>query len=251
MNKRRRLGGFHATNAALDHTPDKLTAVWVDQRRRDKRLSNIESRFQELGLAVESVDRKRLDRLLGSRNHQGIVVELQLPAELDEYALEAAIALSGSKTFLLVLDQVQDPHNLGACMRTADATGVNGIVVTRDKSVAMTPAVYKIASGAAETVPLYQVTNLARSLGRLKQQGVWVIGADGAAQQNLFNTNLTGPVAIVIGAEGRGLRRLTREQCDMLVNLPMLGEIESLNLSVATGVLLYEVLRQRGASAWR
>ncbi len=249
MSKRRRLGGFHATQAALEHTPEKLTAVWIDQHRRDKRFTNIEARFQELGLVVESVERKRLDKLIDSRNHQGIVVELQLPSELNELALEAAVKLSGSKTFLLVLDQVQDPHNLGACLRTADATGVDGILITKDKSVAMTPTVYKVASGAAETVPIYRVTNLARSLGRLKQQGVWVIGADGEAQRSLFKTDLTGPVAVVIGAEGRGLRRLTREQCDLLVNLPMLGQIESLNLSVATGVLLYEILRQREANA--
>ena len=245
MTKRRRIDGFHATQAALEHTPEKLTAAWVDRQRRDKRFPEIEARLEKLGLDLEFVDRKRLDKLVDSRKHQGIVVELHLPAELDERALETAAASDGAPSFFLVLDCVQDPHNLGACLRTADAAGVQGIVITKDKSVAMTPTVYKVASGAAETVPIYRVTNLARSLKRLKNLGVWIIGTDGEAPQSLFETELTGSVAVVIGAEGRGLRRLTREQCDLLVRLPMLGQIESLNLSVAAGVLLYEIVRQR------
>jgi len=153
-------------------------------------------------------------------------------------------SLSETALFL-VLDNVQDPHNLGACLRSADATGVHGVIITKDNATGITPTVCKVASGAAETVPVYQVTNLARTLRWLKEQGIWVIGTAGEATQTAYKTDFTIPVALVLGAEGKGMRRLTREQCDLLVKLPMLGQVESLNLSVATGVLLYEVVRQR------
>ena len=246
MSKRRRFGGFHAVQAALEHTPEQVTGIWVDRLRRDKRLTNVAVRLKELGLVLDSVDKKDLDKLCDSRNHQGIVIELDLPGELTEGELDQAIAKGSEKTLLLVLDCVQDPHNLGACLRTADAVGAHGIVITKDKSVGITPTVYKIASGAAESVPVYRVTNMARALKRLKDKGIWVIGAAGEAQLDLYATDMTGPVAVVIGAEATGLRRLTREQCDLLVKLPMLGQVQSLNLSVAAGVVLYEVIRQRG-----
>jgi 23S rRNA (guanosine2251-2'-O)-methyltransferase len=152
--------------------------------------------------------------------------------------------LSGT-ALLLVLDNVQDPHNLGACLRTADATGVNGVIITKDKATGITPTVCKVASGAAETVPIYQVTNLSRTLRWLKGEGIWVLGAAGEAQQTVYQADLTVPMALVIGAEGTGLRRLTKENCDLLIKLPMLGQVESLNLSVATGAFLYETVRQR------
>lgn len=247
MTQRRRIAGFHAVQAALEYTPEKLIVVWIDRQRRDKRFAEIEVRLEKSGSNVEFVDRKKLDGLADSRKHQGIVAELDLPAELDQRALEEAVANHGESSFFLVLDCVQDPHNLGACLRTADAAGVQGIVISKDKSVAMTPTVYKVASGAAETVPIYRVTNLARCLKRLKHLGVWVIGTDSEAPRSLFDTELTGPIALVIGAEERGMRRLTREQCDLLVRLPMLGQLESLNLSVAAGVLMYEIVRQRRA----
>jgi 23S rRNA (guanosine2251-2'-O)-methyltransferase len=156
-----------------------------------------------------------------------------------------AVENLAENALFLVLDNVQDPHNLGACLRTADATGVHGIIITKDNAVGITPTVCKVASGAAETVPVYVVTNLARTLRWLKTEGVWVVGTAGEAESTLFKSDFTVPMALVIGAEEKGMRRLTREQCDFLVKLPMLGTVESLNLSVATGVLLYEVLRQR------
>ncbi len=246
MNKPCRLGGFHAVQAALEHTPEQVTAIWVDRLRRDKRLANVTAQLKELGLVLDSVDRKDLDKLCDSRNHQGIVIEVDLPVELSERELDQAIAKLSEETLLLVLDCVQDPHNLGACLRTADAVGAHGIVITKDKSVGITPTVYKVASGAAQSVPVYRVTNLARALKRLKDNGVWIIGTAGEAQMDIYATDMTGPVAVVIGAEAAGLRRLTREQCDLLVKLPMLGRVQSLNLSVAAGVILYEVVRQRG-----
>jgi len=247
MNRRRRLGGFHAVQAALEHAPEQVTGIWVNRLRRDKRLANVAARLKELGIVLDSVDTKDLDKLCDSRNHQGIVIELDLPGELTERELGQAIAKHSKTTLLLVLDCVQDPHNLGACLRTADAVGAHGIVITKDKSVGITPTVYKIASGAAESVPVYRVTNMSRALKWLKKKGIWIIGAAGEASLDLYATDMTGPVAIVIGAEATGLRRLTREQCDLLVRLPMQGQIQSLNLSVAAGVLLYEVVRQRGS----
>jgi 23S rRNA (guanosine2251-2'-O)-methyltransferase len=183
--------------------------------------------------------------MVDGKNHQGLVVEMELPRLGTEQDLKAAVKKLDCAPFYLVLDHVQDPHNLGACLRTADATGVHGIVITKDQAVGFTPTVCKVASGAAETVPLYQVTNLSRTLRWLKQQNIWVIGAAGEAEKLAYQMDLTGPLALVIGAEGKGLRRLVQEQCDMLIKLPMHGQVQSLNLSVATGALLYEAVRQR------
>ncbi|MEQ1530292.1 MAG: 23S rRNA (guanosine(2251)-2'-O)-methyltransferase RlmB, partial [Methylococcales bacterium] len=211
----------------------------------DKRLTQMLDSLSALGVQQEKVDKKRLDRLADGSNHQGIVIEVEMPGELSESDLKNAVEnLTGSALFL-VLDNVQDPHNLGACLRSADATGVHGVIITKDNATGITPTVCKVASGAAETVPIYQVTNLARTLRWLKDQGVWVMGTAGEAAQSAYKTDFTVPLALVLGAEGKGMRRLTREQCDVLVKLPMLGQVESLNLSVATGVLLYEVIRQR------
>ena len=199
----------------------------------------------DLGIEPEKVDRKRLDRLSDSNNHQGIVIEIDMPTELSESDLKTAIENLTETALFLVLDNVQDPHNLGACLRTADATGVHGVIITKDNATGITPTVCKVASGAAETVPVYQVTNLARTLRGLKDQGLWIIGAAGETTQTLYKTDLTAPIALVIGTEGKGLRRLTKEQCDLLVSIPMCGQVDSLNLSVATGVFLYEAVRQR------
>jgi 23S rRNA (guanosine2251-2'-O)-methyltransferase len=198
-----------------------------------------------LKIMPEKIDRKRLDQMADGNNHQGIILEVEMPSELPESALKDAVLNLETPALFLVLDNVQDPHNLGACLRTADAAGVTGVIVTKDNAVGITPTVCKVASGAAETVPVYQVTNLARTLRWLKEQGVWVAGAAGEAEQLVYQADLTAPLALVIGAEGKGMRRLTREQCDFFVKLPMLGQVESLNLSVAAGVLLYECVRQR------
>jgi len=237
--------GLHSVQAALDYSPTKIHGGWVDGQRQDKRLTEILDDLKKLGVIPEKVDRKRLDKLADGSNHQGIVIEVEMPAELSESDLKTAVEnLTGTPLFL-VLDNVQDPHNLGACLRSADATGVHGVIITKDNATGITPTVCKVASGAAETVPVYQVTNLARTLRWLKDQNIWVMGAAGEAAQTAYQTDLTVPLALVLGAEGKGLRRLTKEECDMLIKLPMFGQVESLNLSVATGVLLYEAVRQR------
>lgn len=237
--------GLHSVQAALDYSPTKIHGGWVDGQRQDKRLTEILDDLKKLGVIPEKVDRKRLDKLADGSNHQGIVIEVEMPAELSESDLKTAVENITGTPLFLVLDNVQDPHNLGACLRSADATGVHGVIITKDNATGITPTVCKVASGAAETVPVYQVTNLARTLRWLKDQNIWVMGAAGEATQTAYQTDLTVPLALVLGAEGKGLRRLTKEECDMLIKLPMYGQVESLNLSVATGVLLYEVVRQR------
>lgn len=239
--------GLHSVQAALDYSPKKINKAWIDSQRQDKRLTQLTGDLLDLGIEPEKVDRKKLDKLADSNNHQGIVIEVDMPAELSESDFKnAVLTLTGTALFL-VLDNVQDPHNFGACLRTADATGVQGVIITKDNATGITPTVCKVASGAAETVPVYQVTNLARTLRWLKEQGIWVMGAAGETTQTAYQTDFTVPLALVVGAEGKGLRRLTKEQCDVLVKLPMLGKVESLNLSVATGVLLYETMRQRSS----
>ncbi|MDP3878182.1 MAG: 23S rRNA (guanosine(2251)-2'-O)-methyltransferase RlmB [Methylobacter sp.] len=239
--------GLHSVQSALDYSPKKINKAWVDSLRQDKRLTQLIDDLLDLGIEPEKVERKKLDKLADSQNHQGIVIEVDMPTELSESDLKNAVLTLTGMPLFLVLDNVQDPHNFGACLRTADATGVHGVIVTKDNAAGITPTVCKVASGAAETVPVYQVTNLARTLRWLKEQGIWVMGAAGETTQTAYQTDFTVPLALVVGAEGKGLRRLTKEQCDVLVKLPMLGKVESLNLSVATGVLLYETLRQRSA----
>ncbi|MGR9046049.1 MAG: 23S rRNA (guanosine(2251)-2'-O)-methyltransferase RlmB [Gammaproteobacteria bacterium] len=237
--------GIHSVQAALDYSAKNIFHAWVDAQRHDKRLSQIIEDLKVLGIQPEKADRKKLDRFAEGKNHQGIVIEMELPSARNEDQLKQSIETLSGIPFFLVLDNVQDPHNLGACLRTADATGVHGVIVTKDNATGITPTVCKVASGAAETVPVYQVTNLARTLRWLKEHEIWIIGAAGETEQSVFQADLTLPLALVIGAEGKGMRRLTREQCDMLVKLPMSGQVESLNLSVAAGVLLYETIRQR------
>ena len=237
--------GIHSVQAALDYSAKNIFHAWVDTHRHDKRLSQIVEDLQALGIHPEKADRKKLDRFADGKNHQGIVIEVELPSAQTEDQLKQAVDTLSETPFFLILDNVQDPHNLGACLRTADATGVHGVIITKDNATGITPTVCKVASGAAETVPVYQVTNLARTIRWLKERDIWIIGAAGETQKSVFQTDLTVPLALVIGAEGKGMRRLTREECDMLVKLPMNGQVESLNLSVAAGVLLYETVRQR------
>jgi 23S rRNA (guanosine2251-2'-O)-methyltransferase len=240
-----KLYGLHSVQAALDYSPKKIQQAWIDSGRQDKRLTQAIDDLLALGIEPEKVDRKKLDRLADGSNHQGIVIEVEMPGELSESELKTAVENLSETALFLVLDNVQDPHNLGACLRTADATGVQGVIITKDNAAGITPTVCKVASGAAETVPVYQVTNLARTLRWLKGEGLWIMGAAGETAQTVYKTDFTVPMALVVGAEGKGLRRLTKEQCDVLVSVPMLGQVDSLNLSVATGVLLYEAVRQR------
>lgn len=248
--KSHQLFGIHALQAAVDYSPEKITQVWVDTQRQDKRLNALLADLKHYSqINIERSHRKQLDRLAEGKNHQGIVAEVQLPTMYSEAQLKEKIDSLKTLPFFLILDHIQDPHNLGACLRSADAAGVNGIIITKDNASGITPTVCKVASGAAETVPVYQVTNLARCLRWFKTQNIWVIGSTGEAKQTIFETDLTLPLALVMGAEASGMRRLTQQHCDFLVKIPMKGQVESLNVSVAAGVMIYEVLRQRGASS--
>ncbi len=245
MKTSRRVCGVHSALAAINYRSDQLVSAWIDKNRKDNQVAKIREILSNLGTTVQSVDKNQLDRLAKGENHQGVVIELVLPKEFGDLELKQAIQNNTDSALYLILDQIQDPHNFGACLRTADAIGAHGVITTKDNSAGLTPTVCKVASGAAETVPVYRVTNLSRTLQWIKKQGIWVIGTDKHAEQSVFNLDLTGPVAIVMGAEGKGLRRLTRERCDFLVSLPMYGQVDSLNVSVAVGVFLYEVIRQR------
>ncbi len=240
-----KLFGIHAVQAALDYSAKKIHHAWVDSHRQDKRLTQIIKELTILGIKAEKLDRKKLDRMAEGNNHQGIIIDIEMPTVRSEAQLKQAVEALSDLSFFLVLDQVQDPHNLGACLRTADAVGLDGIIVTKDNATGITPTVCKVASGAAETVPVYQVTNLARTLRWLKEQNIWVMGSSGAAQQSVFDADLNMPLALVMGTEGTGMRQLTEKQCDFLVKIPMAGQVESLNVSVAAGVMMYEAFRQR------
>lgn len=236
--------GWHAVDAVLKREPERLQRVWIQTGRQDKRVKSVTDALDGLGVPWKVVHRKELDERV-SGVHQGVVAAVAESWEWTEDDLLAQLAASDKPPFLLVLDGVTDPHNLGACMRTADAAGVQAVIVPKDKSASLTPVARKVACGAAETVPFVRVTNLARFLRELKDQGVWLIGTAGEADATLYQADFKGPVALVMGAEGKGMRRLTREHCDQLINIPMLGHVDSLNVSVATGVCLYEALRQR------
>jgi len=237
--------GIHAVQAALDYSADKINKVWIDRQRQDKKHLAFIEQIQRLSITFEKTDRKRLDKMADGKNHQGIVAEVEIPSVHSENELKHRVKALSETAFFLILDQVQDPHNLGACLRTADAAGVHGIIITKDNSSGITPVVCKVASGAAETVPVYQVTNLARTCRWLKEQNIWLMGATGDTEQSVFSADLTIPLALIMGTEGTGMRRLTQQQCDFLVKIPMLGQVESLNVSVAAGIMMYEVVKQR------
>ncbi|NWN92465.1 23S rRNA (guanosine(2251)-2'-O)-methyltransferase RlmB [Marinobacter adhaerens] len=236
--------GWHAVEAVLKREPERLQQVWIQTGRQDKRVKGITDTLDGLGVQWAVVHRRELDRRVAGV-HQGVVAEVSASREWTEDDLLTQLSASSKPPFLLVLDGVTDPHNLGACLRTCDAAGVQAVIVPKDKSASLTPVARKVACGAAETVPLVRVTNLARFLRALQDQGVWLIGTAGEAGATLYQADFKGPVALVMGAEGKGMRRLTREHCDQLIKIPMLGHVDSLNVSVATGVCLYEALRQR------
>lgn len=236
--------GLHAVRAALQRR-GQVHELLIDAGRHDARIRELLSLAEAQSVDVRRVSGDELDELAGNGRHQGAVARLPQRQTQDEPYLKALLKRLDRPPFLLILDEVQDPHNLGACLRTADAAGVDAVITSRDRSAGLNATVRKVASGAAESVSFVQVTNLARTLKWLKAEGVWLIGTAGEADKGLYETDLTGPLGIVMGGEGKGLRRLTREQCDLLVSLPMVGTVESLNVSVAAGVTLYEALRQR------
>jgi 23S rRNA (guanosine2251-2'-O)-methyltransferase len=236
--------GVHAVRALLDRHADRVVSLRIAATREDPRVRDIESLARDRGIALQRIDPRDLRKQLGDVAHQGVVADVRpLPPWTEDDLLDALTRVSAP--LILALDGVQDPHNLGACLRTADACGVLAVVVPKDRAAQLTPAARKVAAGAAETTPVVTVTNLVRTLKLLKDANVWIVGGDAEADQLARDADLKGSIAIVLGAEGAGLRQLTRQTCDFLVRLPQLGSVESLNVSVATGMLLYEALRQR------
>ncbi|MEY4642494.1 MAG: rRNA (guanosine-2-O-)-methyltransferase RlmB [Pseudomonadota bacterium] len=237
--------GLHAVEALLKHNPDSILQLFVLQGRDDERLAAVLARVANVGIPVAQLSRAELDEKTGGV-HQGVAaLTRELKLEKSEGFLKQLLDGLERPPFLLVLDGVTDPHNLGACLRSAEAAGVDALIVPKDKSALMTPTVRKVACGAAEILPFIAVTNLVRCLEALKQRGIWIYGAAGEAPQSIYKTDLKGPLAIVLGSEGTGMRRLTREHCDALFSIPMAGEVSSLNVSVSAGVCLFEALRQR------
>ena len=236
--------GFHAVTSRLRQHAAAIHEIYLDAARNDARVKDLTKLAASRGVRVMSVDALRLDGLTGHGRHQGVAA--RVAAAPMKHELHDIVESVSGDALLLVLDGVQDPHNLGACLRVADAFGVHAVVAPKDRAVGMTPVVAKVASGAAETVPYITVTNLARTMRELKEIGIWIVGADEGASAGLYTTKLRGPLAWVFGAEGEGMRRLTREHCDELVRIPMIGTVESLNVSVASGVCLSETIRQRG-----
>lgn len=250
MATARVLFGFHAVGVRLKTAPTSIVEVYADPTRRDARMKQFLARAAEAGVRVIEADGLRLAKLCGSHGHQGVVARVT-PIEgartLDE--LLDDLQEQGEVPLLLVLDGVTDPHNLGACLRVADGAGAHAVIAPKDHAAGINATVAKVASGAAETVPYFMVTNLARTLGELKERGIWVTGTADDAGQTLYDADLTVATALVLGAEGPGMRQLTRKTCDALVRIPMQGAVESLNVSVASGVCLYEARRQRLAAA--
>jgi 23S rRNA (guanosine2251-2'-O)-methyltransferase len=237
------LAGFHAVASRLRQKPDTVTEIYVDAERSDGRMKDLRALAKQHEVRVIPVDSKRLDGMSGGARHQGVVAQAQ-PIDMPKF-IEDVLEAVEEPPLLLILDGVQDPHNLGACLRVADGAGAHAVIAPKDRSVGLTTAAIKVASGAAETVPYIAVTNLARTMRDLKDRGIWLIGTDDAAPESLYKAKLEGAVGMVLGAEGEGLRRLTRDSCDLLVSIPMLGSVESLNVSVASGVCLYEARRRR------
>lgn len=245
MADTQRVYGLHAVQALLRREEVQVLRAWAQDGRDDARLAEVVGAIEACGARIERVPRRELDRMLDGARHQGIVLEVRGAEVRGERELEIYLTELPTPVFLLVLDGVTDPHNLGACLRSAEAAGVQGVILPKDRSAGLTAVVRKVACGAAESLPVFSVTNLARALRTLQDAGIWIYGAAGEAEQTLYDIDFTGSVAVVVGAEGGGLRRLTREHCDGLVKIPMAGSVESLNVSVATGILLYEVVRQR------
>ena len=250
MSSPKVLFGFHAVGVRMKTAPKSIIEVYFEASRRDARMRQFIDRAKEAGVRLIEADSMRIAKLAGSHGHQGVAARVEPVAQmhsLDEL-LEQLEADGVKNPLLLVLDGVTDPHNLGACLRVADGAGVHAVIAPKDHAVGVNATVAKVASGAAETVPYFMVTNLARTLNELKERNIWIVGTAGDADKNLYELDFIGPTALVLGAEGDGIRQLTRKTCDDLISIPMQGAVESLNVSVASGVCLYEVVRQRLAA---
>jgi len=239
--------GWHAVLSILRQAPERVLSIQIDRGRKGPRRAQLLEAARTAGISVEETTGDVLDRAAGEGgNHQGVVARCRPAPERTEAEIPGFIASLPGPALILVLDGVQDPHNLGACLRSADAAGAHAVILPRDNSAPLTAVARKVASGAADSLAVFRVGNLARALEHLKEAGVWLVGAAGEAEKTIFDIDLTGPTALVMGAEGEGLRRLTAEKCDYLAQIPMAGSVESLNVSVATGICLFEAVRQRG-----
>lgn len=237
--------GIHTVQSYLENFPQEVAQLWLLEGNSNARLQKIAEVAATMDLPVRWCDRQALDELTNGANHQGVVIQIKSTFVFDEQALLQQLANNMDECLLLILDGVQDPHNLGACLRSADAFGVTAVVIPKRRAVGVTPVVRKVASGAAETIPVVAVTNLARFMEKLQGLGIWLVGLDAEIDTAIREIDLTGPVAMVLGSEGSGLRRLTKEHCDYLAKIPMMGTVASINVSVATGICLYEATRQR------
>ncbi len=245
MSEKSLVFGLHAVQALLTTQPHRVKRLVVLKERHDAKMQFLIELAEQHQINLEYAPRHELDRVAQQENHQGVIAFCQQAKTFSENELSSLLDSIVGPAFLLILDGVQDPHNLGACLRSADAAGVHAVIAPKDKAVGLTATVAKIASGAVETIPFVQVTNLARTLRFLQERNIWIYGAAHTAEKTLYEADFTGSVAIVLGAEENGLRRLTREHCDVLLKIPMHGSVSSLNVSVATGVFLFEVMRQR------
>ncbi len=240
--------GIHAVKAVLELDPSRFIEVFVLKGRQDDRLLPVLNELKDLGITLQEMERKTLDNKAKGASHQGVIARVKAGPKYNENDLDAILDKT-DMPLLLVLDGVTDPHNLGACLRSADAAGVCAVIVPKDRAAQLNATVSKVAAGAAEMVPLVRVTNLARTLRQLQERGIWCVGTAGEATHDIYQSKMTGPLAIVMGAEGEGMRRLTRETCDELIRIPMAGTVSSLNVSVATAVCLFEAVRQRKGSS--
>jgi len=243
MSSPKILFGFHAVGVRLKTAPQSIVEIYYETTRRDARMRQFIERAQESGVRLIEADGMRLAKLSGSHGHQGVAARVESLPQV--HSLDDLLDQVQGPPLLLVLDGVTDPHNLGACLRVADGAGAHAVIAPKDHAAGINATVAKVASGAAETVPYFMVTNLARTLGELKERSIWIIGTSGDAPRNIYQADLKIPVALVLGAEGPGMRQLTRKTCDELVSIPMRGAVESLNVSVASGVCLFEAVRQR------
>jgi 23S rRNA (guanosine2251-2'-O)-methyltransferase len=243
-----RIYGLHAVKQVLDNSPDMILNAWVQQSLDSETVRSIHDALIRLGISIQSVQRSSLDKMTNKQNHQGVMLEVRQTSKKTEHDLDEVLEQNKDNNPLyLVLDSVQDPHNLGACIRTADAAGVTAVIIPNDRAASINETVRKVASGAVENVTVISVVNLVRALKKIKDSGVWVVGTAGDAEQSIYELDLKMPTAIVMGGEGKGMRSSVQKECDYIAALPINGQVESLNVSVAAGVVLYEVIRQRSS----
>lgn len=237
--------GIHSVASLLTHSPERIKKLIVDNKRQDARLQDLLKQAKQQQIAIEFIDKQKIEKIAGNAVHQGIIAECTPRKKLSESDLETLLDQLITSPLLLILDEVQDPHNLGACLRTADAAGVTAVIAPKDNSVGITAVVEKVASGAAETIPFIQVTNLARTIRSLKERNIWIYGLADSVEGTIYQADFKGSIALVLGAEGPGLRQNTLKQCDVIYSIPMAGSVSSLNVSAAAAVCLFEAVRQR------